>query len=269
MTCTGCQAKVTKLLSAVSGVKNIEINLEKGEADIEMDRHLSTEVFTAALKDYPKYQIAEAPKSVTPTPRKTTPASRLITPISQSTALASQTAILAPQNTTTAPQTALPASWLVTYRPILLTFGYILFVALIAARSINGFNGTLAMRVFMSGFFLTFSFFKMLDLRGFADSYAMYDIVARRFRSWGYMYAFVELALGIAFAVDFQPLLINGITFAIMTISIIGVLQSVMNRRKIQCACLGAVFNLPMSTVTIIEDGLMIAMSGILLVSSW
>ncbi|RYZ78221.1 MAG: heavy-metal-associated domain-containing protein, partial [Proteobacteria bacterium] len=44
-----------------------------------------------------------------------------------------------------------------------------------------------------------------------------------------------------------------------------GVLQSVLNKRKIQCACLGAVFNLPMSTVTIIEDGLMIAMSAVML----
>jgi hypothetical protein len=50
-----------------------------------------------------------------------------------------------------------------------------------------------------------------------------------------------------------------------MSISIIGVLQSVLNKKKIQCACLGAVFNLPMSTVTIIEDALMIAMSGLML----
>jgi hypothetical protein len=50
-----------------------------------------------------------------------------------------------------------------------------------------------------------------------------------------------------------------------MSISIVGVLQSVLNKKKIQCACLGAVFNLPMSTVTIIEDALMIAMSGIMI----
>jgi len=52
-----------------------------------------------------------------------------------------------------------------------------------------------------------------------------------------------------------------------MTISIIGVLQSVLNKQKIQCACLGAVFNLPMSTVTIIEDGIMILMSAVMLVT--
>jgi len=55
------------------------------------------------------------------------------------------------------------------------------------------------------------------------------------------------------------------IKLIVIIISIIGVLQSVVNKRKIKWACLGAVFNLPMSTITIIEDGLMIAMSGIML----
>jgi hypothetical protein len=35
-----------------------------------------------------------------------------------------------------------------------------------------------------------------------------------------------------------------------------------MNKQKIRCACLGAVFNLPMSTITIIEDLLMVAMAA-------
>jgi hypothetical protein len=55
--------------------------------------------------------------------------------------------------------------------------------------------------------------------------------------------------------------------FLVMSISIIGVLQSVLNKRKIKCACLGAVFNLPMSTITIIEDALMIGMSAVMLVT--
>ena len=117
------------------------------------------------------------------------------------------------------------------------------------------------MRVFMAGFFLTFSFFKMLDLKGFATSYAMYDIIAKKFNSWGYIYAFLELGLGIAFILGIVPIAVNAFTAVLMSVSLIGVLQSVLNKKKIQCACLGAVFNLPMSTVTIIEDALMIVMS--------
>lgn len=156
-------------------------------------------------------------------------------------------------------------SWLATYKPILLIFGYTTTIVIIAATHYPFFDWMHGMNVFMAGFFLTFSFFKMLDLKGFAESYAMYDIVAKKVKAWGYIYAFVELALGIAYATTFNPLLTNIITLMVMTISIMGVLQSVFNKQKIKCACLGAVFNLPMSTVTIVEDALMMAMSAIMI----
>lgn len=156
-------------------------------------------------------------------------------------------------------------NWFNTYKPILLIFAYILVIASIPALQHESFHWMQAMNSFMAGFFLTFSFFKMLDLKGFADSYTMYDIVAKKIPKWGYVYAFIELGLGIAYATHFEPLLTNVVTLLVMTISIVGVLQSVFNKRKIQCACLGAVFNLPMSTVTIIEDALMIFMSGLML----
>lgn len=157
-------------------------------------------------------------------------------------------------------------NWFATYKPILLIFGYITIISIISAVSASSFNWPQGMNVFMAGFFLTFSFFKMLDLQAFAESYSMYDIVAKKVKSWGYIYAFVELALGIAYATQFEPLITNTVTLVVMTVSIIGVLESVFNKRKIRCACLGAVFNLPMSTVTIIEDALMIAMSIAMLV---
>ena len=150
--------------------------------------------------------------------------------------------------------------WVTTYKPILLIFFYITLVSSIISFNIHHF-----MNVFMAGFFLVFSFFKMLNLKGFADSYKMYDVVAKQIPVWAYLYAFIELALGIAYTINFNPFITNIITLVVMSISIIGVLKSVLNKQKIQCACLGAVFNLPMSTVTIIEDALMIAMSAIML----
>lgn len=157
--------------------------------------------------------------------------------------------------------------WLATYKPILLIFFYISLVTLLMQFANEKFDVMQWMRHFMAGFFLVFSFFKMLNLKGFAESYVMYDVVAKRLPAWAYVYAFTELALGIAFLVNFNPLITNSVTFVVMSISIIGVLQSVLNKKKIQCACLGAVFNLPMSTVTIIEDALMIAMSAWMLLN--
>lgn len=156
-------------------------------------------------------------------------------------------------------------SWLATYKPVLLLFFYISVVSIIAATQGSSFNWMTGMNVFMGTFFLSFSFFKLLDISAFADSYSMYDIIAKKFKAWGFIYPFVELGLGLSFLMNAMPLVTNIVTLVVMGISIIGVLQSVFNKRKIKCACLGAVFNLPMSTVTIIEDGLMIAMSGVML----
>jgi cation transport ATPase len=155
--------------------------------------------------------------------------------------------------------------WLATYKPILLIFFYISLVTFLVQLTNHHFNTMQWMQHFMAGFFLVFSFFKLLNLSAFAESYAMYDVVAKRFNAWGFIYAFIELGLGIAYLINFNPFVTNLVTLIVMSISIIGVLQSVLNKKKIQCACLGAVFNLPMSTITIIEDGLMIAMSAFML----
>jgi hypothetical protein len=123
------------------------------------------------------------------------------------------------------------------------------------------------MNYFMAGFFLVFSFFKLLDLQGFSDSYSTYDIIAKRWKTWGFIYVFIELLLGISFLLQINPLLTNGVAFVVMSISIIGVLLSVLSKRIIRCACLGSVFNLPMSTITIVEDALMIVMSATMILN--
>jgi len=237
MTCAGCEAKVSYLLKQLPGVTNVAIDLDHGTADVTMSSHIPTPQLQQALKDYPKYQLTEAHTG------HTMPAKDIFG------------------------HTPEPVkSWAETYKPILLIFGYITVIAAIAATWGSTFSGMGFMRVFMAGFFLVFSFFKMLDLKGFAESYAMYDVVAKKIPAWGYIYAFLELALGLAFALNFEPVFTNAFTAVLMSVSLVGVLQSVLNKQKIQCACLGAVFNLPMSTVTIIEDALMIAMSIAMLV---
>jgi copper chaperone CopZ len=227
MTCSSCESKVKSGLLSLPDVTSAEVSKDKGTATISMEKHI-------ALADLQKAIGGETGKYK----------------------------ITALHHSESAEQAK---SWFVTYKPILLIFGYILIISIIAAYSEGAFDYMKAMNVFMAGFFLAFSFFKMLDLKGFAESYSTYDIVAKKMMGWGYIYAFIELGLGIAYASNFNPILTNIVTLLVMSISIIGVLQSVLSKKKIQCACLGAVFNLPMSTVTIIEDALMIVMSGVML----
>jgi copper chaperone CopZ len=152
-----------------------------------------------------------------------------------------------------------------SYAPLFLVFAFIIGISFITSYKNETMDIMLFMNHFMAGFFIVFSFFKLLNLRAFADSYAMYDIIAKKIPVYGYIYPFIELLLGIAFLTAFNPLLTNIITLIIMGISSIGVIESVINKKKIQCACLGTVFNLPMSSITIVEDLLMVGMSLIMI----
>ncbi len=237
LTCGGCVATVKRVLLQISGIESVDINTERNEATIKMAHHVSIDALKAALTMYPKYTIAD--KAVKPA----TPQS---------------------MDDSSTPETK---SWLATYQPLLTVFAYITGIAFLAAEAQNFaflFSMTF-MRYFMAGFFLAFSFFKMLDISGFADSYSGYDILAKRWHGYGFIYPFIELALGVAYLINFQPLATNIATVVVMSFSIIGVLESVLNKRKIRCACLGVGFNLPMSTVTIVEDLSMILMAAAML----
>jgi len=156
-------------------------------------------------------------------------------------------------------------SRLETFKPLILIFLFISGVSLIATIEGGQINLMKWMNYFMAGFFITFSFFKFLDLRAFADSYSMYDLLAKRVRAYGFVYPFIELAMGIAYLTHFAPNSTYIATIVVMGFSSLGVIQSVLDKKKIKCACLGAVFNLPMTTVTIIEDLLMVAMAVLML----
>ncbi|MEO6719237.1 MAG: heavy metal-associated domain-containing protein [Ferruginibacter sp.] len=233
MTCNGCVAKVKSALLKFGDITGANVQLTAPQATISMQKHIPVQTLQSALQKAGNYMIMEADPGM--------------------------------HHAVTEEEEA--KSWFETYKPILLIFFYVALVSIIAASSANGFDWAIGMKVFMSGFFLTFSFFKFLDLKGFAENYFTYDILAKSFGAWGFIYPFIELLLGIAYAINFNPLITNAGTFFVMSVSIIGVLQSVLNKRKIRCACLGAVFNLPMSTVTIVEDALMIGMSGIMLIT--
>ena len=157
------------------------------------------------------------------------------------------------------------AVWLVTYRPLLILIGFILLGSVLVQAPSGHVHAMETMRYFMAGFFLSFAFFKLLDISAFADAYAGYDLLAAKWHGWGYVYPFVELLLGMAYLANWQPALTSWITLVVMGFSAMGVIQAVLNKRRIQCACLGAVFKLPMSTVTIVEDLGMVLMAGVML----
>jgi hypothetical protein len=106
----------------------------------------------------------------------------------------------------------------------------------------------------MGFFFLVFGAFKLLDLPGFVTAFREYDIVAGHIRAYAWLYPFLELSLAILFFTNAAPFHTYLITAIVMFVGSVGVVKAVRGKRKIHCACLGAVIKLPMTTITIIED---------------
>ena len=156
----------------------------------------------------------------------------------------------------------------VTFYPLALIGAFLVGVVGLVEWRAGGVDPMRAMSHFMAGFFLVFSFFKLLDLRAFAAAYSTYDVIARRWLRYGFAYPFIELGLGVAYLLGFQPLLTNLATVVVMGVSSVGVVRSLLQKQRIKCACLGTVFNLPMTYVTVVEDLLMVAMAAVMLLAA-
>ena len=89
----------------------------------------------------------------------------------------------------------------------------------------------------------------------------MYDPLSKVIPTYGFVYPFIELALGIFFLMRFQIFVSLAITLIILGITTVGVAKSLLDKKSIQCACLGSVLNLPMTKATFIENSIMILMA--------
>lgn len=148
-----------------------------------------------------------------------------------------------------------------TYKPLVLVAIFIVGITALIELNAGKFSSVRAMNSFMAGFFIFFSFFKFLNLQGFADAFTTYDVIAKRFRAYSFAYPFIELSLGIAFALGQLTVAADILTIMILTIGNYGVWQVLRQKKQIQCACLGTIFNLPMTKITLFENSLMTIMA--------
>ena len=216
MTCGSCVARVKSELLKLGDILSAEVQLQSPQASITMNKHVSTVALQQAVNKAGHYTITEADGVM-------------------KDAVHASSGVAEEMN---------------SYFPILLIFGYITGISLLIQFVQVAFNWIQWLSHFMAGFFLVFSFFKLMNLKGFAEGYRSYDVVAKKVPVWGFVYPFIELGLGLAFLTSFQPLGTNIATFLIMGISCIGVIQSLIKKTSFQCACLGTIIKLQLSKVT-------------------
>lgn len=113
----------------------------------------------------------------------------------------------------------------------------------------------------MGAFLVLLAALKFVNLPGFAKSFARYDVVAGRFYAYALAYPFIELGLGALYLSGFFPMETNVATLAVMIVGSIGVVNVIRSGEALQCACVGANFNLPVGRVTLAENVAMAAMA--------
>ncbi len=120
---------------------------------------------------------------------------------------------------------------------------------------------------FMGLFLVIFAMFKLFDVEGFAEGFAMYDLIARRSRLYGVLYPLIELCLGVAYLGRLWLWQTYLVTAVVMLIGSLGVLSALRRGLDVHCACLGTFLKVPLSTVAILEDVGMGLMALLMLVN--
>ncbi len=130
-------------------------------------------------------------------------------------------------------------------KPLFIILGYISVTSILL--NFRNWNSTNAMLDFMGLFYIIFSFFKILDIKGFSKSFKTYDPLAKKITIYGYIYPFIEILLGLMFLTRIEVNIALLITIIILGITSVGVTQTLLNKKTINCACLGTTLKLPMT----------------------
>jgi cation transport ATPase len=234
MTCGGCKASVEKYLNEIEHVTNVSVHLEKGEAEVTMDKDITTDVLQKALPE--KFTMAKKLEKKGDAAQKTS-----LTPLEEN------------------------KSKLQQLKPLLIILFYITTASVLLNYN-EWFLGEF-MLDFMGLFYIVFSFFKMLDVSGFKTSFAMYDPIAKKVPFYGKIYPFIETALGLLFLMRFEIDIALVATLVILGITTIGVTKTLLDKKSIRCACLGTALKLPMTEATFIENAIMIVMAVLMLLN--
>ena len=230
MTCNNCKASVEKCLNDLPNISHVSINLEEGEAEVTMDKHIESDELQSALPE--KYTVSEKDGG------NVSASSNSLTMTSEKTKLQQ-------------------------LKPLLLILFYVTSAGVLLHYKDWSWSGF--MLDFMGLFYIVFGFFKMLDLKGFPESFKMYDPLAKRLPIYGWIYPFIETGLGIMFLMRFEVDIALIVTLVVLGITTVGVTKTLLDKKSIRCACLGTALKLPMTEATFIENTIMIAMAALML----
>ena len=234
MTCDSCKSTILQNLNELQEIEAVEVDRDKGEAIIFMTNNIEISKLQNALPS--KFLISEKE-------------------IDNFSVSSNKSTLEIDQE----------QSKLQQLKPLLIILTYISVASIL--MNYKNWNSSEAMLDFMGLFYIVFSFFKMLDLKGFPESFRMYDPLAKRLPIYGRIYPFIETGLGLMLLMRYEVKIALIITLFVLGVTTIGVTKTLLDKKSIRCACLGTVLKLPMTEATFIENIIMIIMAISMLIN--
>ena len=151
----------------------------------------------------------------------------------------------------------------VTYRPVIAVFAMTALMAL--AASYAAFGTPLTVRA--GEWFIAFSMcvlamLKLQNVESFSSMFLNYDLLAKRWVPYSYVYPYAEGVAGVLMAAGALTWLSVPIALVIGTIGAVSVIKAVyVDKRELKCACVGGDSNVPLGFLSLTENVMMVAMA--------
>jgi glutaredoxin len=155
-----------------------------------------------------------------------------------------------------------PEAGATSYTPVLAVFAVAALIALAVDWLTMGAITVMALPTFIAVAMCILAMLKLQDVEKFSTMFLNYDLLARRWVPYGYMYPFAELGAGVLMLAGVLTWLSAPVALFIGGIGAVSVFKAVyVDRRELKCACVGGSSNVPLGFVSLTENLMMIGMA--------
>ena len=156
----------------------------------------------------------------------------------------------------------LPDPKAVSYRPVIALFAMTALMALAADTALAGAVSWRALQWFIAFSMCVLAMLKLQDVEKFSTMFLNYDLLARRWVPYAYLYPFGEALAGVLMVAGVAMWLSIPLALFIGGIGAVSVFKAVyIDRRELKCACVGGSSNVPLGFVSLTENLMMVGMA--------
>jgi glutaredoxin len=150
-----------------------------------------------------------------------------------------------------------------SYRPVAALFAMTALTAMAASYAVSGEAFTLGALEWFIGFsMVVLALLKLQNIESFATMFLNYDLLAKRWVPYSYLYPFAEGLAGVLMIAGVLTWLSVPLALFIGTVGALSVFKAVyLDKRSLKCACVGGGSNVPLGFVSLTENLMMIAMA--------